>query len=112
MTHTNSPAEEHLLVLTTVGSEDDATRIARELVEARLAACVNVVPGVRSFYRWKRDVEEDAELLLLIKTTGARVDALRDALTRLHPYELPEFVALSFDRVGEEFGKWIANACG
>ena len=83
-----------LVALTTVGTAEDAERIARALVEQRLAACVNVVPGVVSVYRWKGAVERDDEWLLVMKTTSERLEPLREALVALHPYELPELVAL------------------
>jgi periplasmic divalent cation tolerance protein len=83
-----------LVALTTVGTADDAERIARALVERRLAACVNVVAGVVSVYRWQGAVERDQEQLLVIKTSAERFESLRDALVALHPYELPELVAL------------------
>jgi periplasmic divalent cation tolerance protein len=85
---------EHVVVLSTVAGAEDAERIARELVERRLAACVNVVPGLVSLYRWKGAVSKDEERLLLIKTRRERYDALAQALQELHPYELPEIVAL------------------
>jgi len=73
---------------------DTAARIARALVEERLAACANVVPGVRSIYRWQGRVEDEAEVLLVLKTRADRVDALGARLRALHPYALPELVAL------------------
>jgi periplasmic divalent cation tolerance protein len=85
---------EHVVALSTVGTAEDAERIARALVERRLAACVNVVAGVVSVYRWKGEVCRDEERLLVIKTRAAKVEALREALVALHPYELPELVAL------------------
>ena len=83
-----------VVVLSAVGAPPDAERIARALVEERLAACVNVVPGVVSIYRWKGKVEQEAELLLVIKTLAPRVEALKARLLELHPYELPEVVVL------------------
>jgi periplasmic divalent cation tolerance protein len=71
-----------------------ADRIARALVEERLAACVNVVPGIGSTYRWKGVVEQADEVLLIIKTVRARLTAVGDRLAALHPYELPELVAV------------------
>ena len=88
---------ERLLVLTTVARAEDAERIAQELVGRRLAACVNVLPGVRSIYRWKGAVERDEERLLVIKTRADRFEALRETLLALHPYELPEVVALPIE---------------
>jgi periplasmic divalent cation tolerance protein len=87
-------AARRLVALSTVGNAEDAERIARALVERGLAACVNVVPGVVSVYRWKGAVERGEELLLVIKTRAERLGALRDALVELHPYELPELIAL------------------
>ncbi|HVR72665.1 MAG TPA: divalent-cation tolerance protein CutA [Vicinamibacteria bacterium] len=85
---------ERVVVLSTVARAEDAERIGRELVERGLAACVNVVPGLVSLYRWKGTVEREEERLLLIKTRGETFPALRDALVALHPYEVPEVLAL------------------
>ncbi len=83
-----------LICLTTCPDADSAGRIATALVEERLAACVNVVPGLASTYRWRSEVTRDDELLLVIKTTRERFDALRERLSMLHPYELAELVAV------------------
>ena len=83
-----------LLLLSTCPSEHTAERIARALVEERLAACVNRVAGVSSIYRWRGEVREDAEVLLLIKTTRECMEPLRARLVELHPYEVPELIAL------------------
>lgn len=73
---------------------ETAARIARQLVEERLAACVQAIPGVTSTYRWQGELHSDAEVLLLIKTTRARFDALKARLPDLHPYDLPELIAV------------------
>ncbi|HYH07752.1 MAG TPA: divalent-cation tolerance protein CutA [Thermoanaerobaculia bacterium] len=99
-----------VLVLTTVGASFDARALARTLVEAQLAACVNVVGGVQSIYRWQGNVEEDAEQLLVIKTADARVDALREELFRLHPYEVPEFVVLPVASLSDAYGAWLLSS--
>lgn len=83
-----------LICLSTCPDRETAERIADALVEARLAACVNIVPGVASVYRWQGGIERDDELLLIIKTSQDRMPALREALPRLHPYELPELIAV------------------
>jgi periplasmic divalent cation tolerance protein len=83
-----------LFCLSTCPDAETAARIARALVAERLAACVNRVPGVTSTYRWQGEVHDAAEVLLLIKTTRERFDALRDRLVELHPYEVPELIAL------------------
>lgn len=82
------------LVLCTVPDREVGLRIARALVEDSLAACVNVVPGLHSVYRWQDAVESADEALLLVKTTQDRLDALRERLVALHPYELPEVIAV------------------
>ncbi len=96
-----------VVALTTVATEADAERIARSLVEKGLAACVNVVPGVVSFYRWKGALERDQELLLVIKTRGERFEALRAALLAEHPYELPELIALPIAAGHEPYLDWL-----
>lgn len=99
-----------LLVLTTVGADFDARALAHALVEARLAACVNVIDRMHSVYRWEGCVTGDDEQLLLIKTTDARVDALRDELLRLHPYDVPEFVVLPVENTSDAYGAWLLGS--
>lgn len=96
-----------IVILTACGSSEEAERIARTLVEARLAACVNVLPGARSFYRWKGAVEESAEVLLLIKSSRALFPALRAQVEKLHSYELPELIALSVVEGSENYLAWM-----
>jgi periplasmic divalent cation tolerance protein len=96
-----------VVALSTVGTAEHAERIARALVERRLAACVNVVPGVVSVYRWKGEVCRDEERLLVIKTRRERLDALREALLGLHPYELPELVAVPIEAGYEPYLAWL-----
>lgn len=104
-------AEEAAVVaLSTVGSAEDAERIARTLVERRLAACVNVVPRLVSIYRWKGGVERDEESLLVIKTRADRVDALRESLVALHPYELPELLVLPVAAGHAPYLAWIVES--
>lgn len=98
-----------LLVLTTVGADFDARSLAHTLVEARLAACVNIIDRIHSVYRWEGRVADDGEQLLLIKTTDARVDALREELLRLHPYDVPEFVVLPIESVSEAYLAFILS---
>ena len=98
---------EQVVALTTVATAPDAERIARELVGRRLAACVNVVPGVVSIYRWKGEVQRDEERLLVIKTRAEALEALREALVALHPYEVPELVALRVEAGHEPYLRWI-----
>jgi periplasmic divalent cation tolerance protein len=104
------PDHDPLVALTTVGAADDAERIARALVDERLAACVNVVPGVVSVYRWQGAVERDGEWLLLIKTSSGRLEALRERLVALHPYQLPELIALRIEDGWPPYLAWIAHS--
>ena len=99
-----------LLVLTTVGADFDARALAHALVEARLAACVNIIDRMTSVYRWEDRVAEDGEQLLLIKTTDMRVDALREELFRRHPYDVPEFVVLPIESTSEAYGAWLLES--
>ncbi|PBJ84510.1 divalent-cation tolerance protein CutA [Lysobacteraceae bacterium NML93-0399] len=89
-----------------------AERIARTLVEERLAACVNLLPQVRSVYRWEGEVAVDDEVLLMIKTTSARLPALRTRLQALHPYDVPELIALPVAGGLPAYLQWIADATG
>lgn len=91
----------------TVGSESEAAQIARALVERRLAACVSVVPGVRSTYRWKGAVHTESEWLLVVKTRRDRFDELSDLIHELHSYELPEIVMLDIERGDPRYVAWI-----
>jgi len=97
------------VVLTTVGAGFDAAALARALVEQRVAACVSILPEVRSIYRWKNAVEDDREQMLVIKTTAERIDALREALFAAHPYEVPEFVVLDADAQGP-YADWLLDS--
>jgi|SRR5271154_3590147 len=98
------------IVLTTAGSEDEARKIARHLVESRMAACVNIVSQVASIYRWKENIEEAREWLLVIKTTAAAFEQVRQTITDLHSYELPECVCLTIEEGSPNYLEWIADS--
>ena len=100
------------IVLTTTGSLEQASRIAKALVERRLAACVSIVGPVTSVYRWRGEVTSDRERVLLIKTAADRFEAVRDAIRELHPYELPEIVALAVEDGDAPYLAWLAEALG
>lgn len=89
---------------------DTAGRIAERLVAERLAACVNLLPGVRSVYRWQGAVEQADEVLLLVKTSVARLDALTARIGELHPYELPEVIAVEAIGGSAAYLGWVAEA--
>jgi periplasmic divalent cation tolerance protein len=98
------------LVLTTCPDDETAAHLARELVSAGLAACVSRLPGLRSVYRWENGVSEDAEVLLLIKTTAARYAALESRVVSLHPYELPELIAVPVDAGLPPYLDWVSDS--
>ncbi len=85
----------------------DAQNIARHLVEHRLAACVNILPGVRSVYRWQGELCEDEETTLLIKTRQERLEALQEALVEIHPYDVPEIIALPIKEGHAPYLQWV-----
>jgi periplasmic divalent cation tolerance protein len=95
------------VVLTTVAADERAEQVARQLVEDRLAACVNLYPPMVSVYRWKGSVERDAERQMVIKTTRDRLDALEVRLRELHSYELPEFVVVAVESGSEAYLSWV-----
>ena len=99
-----------VVVLVTAPSADVAATIARTLVEERLAACGNVLPGIRSIYRWEGKVQDETEVLLLLKTQRGRFAELRDRILALHPYEVPEVIALPVEAGSDAYLDWIAQA--
>ena len=98
------------IVFTTAGSEDEARKIAQHLVEHQLAACVNIVPRIQSIYRWQGKVESAEEWLLVIKTSAERFPAVRDAIRELHPYDLPECIAVGIEDGSAEYLQWLGNS--
>ena len=101
-----------IVILSTCASEEDAERLARALVDARLAACVNVLPKVRSFYRWKGAVEDAVECLLVIKSSRSLFGPLGAALEKEHPYELPEVIALPVLDGSPNYLSWLDENLG
>lgn len=98
-----------LLILTNCPDEDCANAIALALVEERLAACVNILPRVQSVYRWQGAIESATEIPLLIKSTASAYPALEKRLAELHPYELPEIVALPVGQGLPAYLNWLAE---
>jgi periplasmic divalent cation tolerance protein len=100
----------YVVVLVTCGSRREASRIARSVVERKLAACVNILDApVRSFYRWKGKIETGREFLLVIKSSVARVAALRAEVERLHGYDVPEFIALPIVGGSSRYMEWLGE---
>jgi periplasmic divalent cation tolerance protein len=99
-----------VLVLTTFPGDQDAEPLAKALVDEQLAACVNVLPVMRSIYRWKGVTEHADERQLVIKTTRARVAALESRIRELHSYDVPEFVVLPIDSGSADYLSWLASS--
>ncbi len=99
---------ETLVVLVTTPTAERAAEIARALVTERLAACGNVIPALRSIYRWEGKIQDEAEALLVLKTTRARFEALRERVLALHPYQVPEVIALPVEAGSAPYLAWIA----
>jgi periplasmic divalent cation tolerance protein len=99
-----------IVVVTTVGTEEQAYLIAREIVARRQAACVNILPGVRSIYRWKGKICKDGELLLLVKTLEGEFEGVAATIRELHSYELPEILSFSVAEGERGFLDWIAGS--
>jgi periplasmic divalent cation tolerance protein len=97
------------LVLVTCPQPELAARLARTLVEEGLAACGNLVPGLRSIYRWEGETVDEPEVLLLLKTTAARFEALRERVVALHPYQVPEVISLVVDAGHAPYLAWVAG---
>ena len=95
------------VVLVTAPDREAAVRIAHALVEERLAACVNLVPAVHSVYRWHEAIEEGDEVLLLVKTASGRTEALAERIRALHPYALPEVLALEATGGSAAYLDWV-----
>ena len=96
-----------VIVFSTFADEAAAARVGRELVRRRLAACMNIVPGARSIYRWQGQVEDTGEVLAIMKTARARLDDLFAALGELHPYQVPEIIAVPAEHVSAPYARWV-----
>ena len=101
-----------IVVLSTCDSEEQAQQIARHLVEHRQAACVNIMPGARSVYRWKDKIEETAEFLLVIKSRRDLFAAVRAAIEKIHTGEVPEIIALPVVDGSEAYLDWMDHELG
>jgi periplasmic divalent cation tolerance protein len=101
--------DDFLVVLMTAPDGDTAARLGRTVVEERLAACVNVIPGLRSIYEYGGKLCDDAEVLCLFKTRRALYPALRDRLAGLHPYQVPELIAVPLADGNEPYLVWLAQ---
>ena len=96
-----------MVVVTSVGTEEQALDVAHALVRAKRAACVNIIPGIHSIYRWKGRVCDDGEMLLLIKTRASNFESVRETIHKVNTYELPEVLAYKVDWASPGFAQWI-----
>ena len=111
ITHRGAGVTDKLVVFVTCANSAEANRIARAVVEARLAACVNILGGtVKSIYRWKGKVESARERLLLIKTSRKRLNKLRMVVKQLHSYDVPEFIAVGIEAGSSEYLAWLEES--
>ena len=101
-----------IVVFMTSANADEARRIASELVERQLAACVQILPEIESVYRWNGEVQRVTELLLLAKTTAAQFDDLERAVREIHSYDTPEIVAVTIAHVSEPYRAWLVDNVG
>ena len=98
-----------IIVLTTVPNTEEAETLARKIVELRLAACVQVLPVMKSFYFWEGAVQADSEHLLLIKTLAEKFDELKDFIESNHSYSVPEIVGVESEKVSDGYFKWLKD---
>jgi periplasmic divalent cation tolerance protein len=101
------PHTDAIVVLTTVASDDEAVKLVRELLERRLIACGTLFPGARSMYRWQGKVADESEVVVMLKTRSARLDSLRTAFGELHPYKVPELLAIPVEGGLDKYLEWI-----
>jgi periplasmic divalent cation tolerance protein len=101
------PHTDALVVLTTVATPDEAVSLIRALLERRLIACGSLVPGIRSLYRWDGKVADESEVLVLLKTRGACLNAIESAFAQYHPYKVPELLALPVTAGAEKYLGWL-----
>jgi periplasmic divalent cation tolerance protein len=107
---TPAPEATVVIVLSTLPNADKAAEVGRVLVEERLCACVNIVPAVRSIYRWQGAVQDDSEALAIIKTTRDRYEQVAQRIVQLHPYELPEVIALPLAAGHAPYLAWVGDS--
>jgi periplasmic divalent cation tolerance protein len=107
-----SQAGESVVIVFVTTPADDASRIAHHLVENRLAACVNILPDIRSVYRWEGNVEEDHECLLLVKTTKLMFEAVSSGIREVHPYAVPEIIATPLVDGYDGYLRWVVENVG
>ena len=101
-----------IIIFCTVDSDELCEQIAAALVEAREAACVNIIPGIRSIYRWEGELCRDAEFLLVIKSVAEKFEAVRERIRRMHTYQVPEVIAVPITTGDADYLKWLRGSIG
>ena len=99
--------KKYSVILTNISSLDEAQKLARRLVEARVVACVNIIPGVQSVYEWKGKIESEEEFMMFCKTSSSKATVAMKLIQELHPYDVPEVIELKIDAGSESYLKWI-----
>ncbi|MDB4905659.1 MAG: CutA1 divalent ion tolerance protein [Gemmatimonadetes bacterium] len=103
------PHTDAIVVLTTVASDEEAAKLVRALLERRLIACGTMFPGARSMYRWQGKIADEKEVVIMLKTRSARLDSLRSAFAELHPYKVPELLAMPVAAGLDKYLDWISG---
>ena len=103
---------DEIVVFITASNEDEAARIAKALVEAKLAGCVNIIKNVRSIYSWQGKVEDETEVLMIVKTQKSLFDSLMKKVKELHSYTVPEIIAMPIVKGSEDYLKWLREVTG
>ncbi len=97
----------YMVVLVTASSQDEAANIGKRLVSDNLAACINIIPAIRSIYRWQGEICDDSEVLLIIKTRSSKLDRLMEQIKNMHSYDLPEMIALPIIKGWKPYMAWL-----
>jgi periplasmic divalent cation tolerance protein len=103
---------DEIVVFITASNEDEAARIAKALVEAKLAGCVNIIKNIRSIYSWQGKVEDETEVLMIVKTQKSLFDSLMKKVKELHSYTVPEIIAMPIVKGSEDYLKWLREVTG
>ena len=102
-------SNQHIMLLCTCPDRETAASLAHKILQDSLAACINILPGIESVYRWQGKVEQDTEVLMLIKSLSRAADELERIITQNHPYELPEIITVPIDAGSNDYLQWITN---
>jgi periplasmic divalent cation tolerance protein len=103
---------DEIIVFITASSEEEAAKIARALVEARLAGCVNIIKNIRSIYSWQGKIEDEPEVLMIVKTQKSLFDSLTKKVEELHSYTVPEIIVLPIAEGSKDYLKWLREVTG